>query len=283
MASVHTHSHFCDGHDDIEDYIRASIDAGLTAYGASGHSPIPFPSEWSMTLDKFELYTDEVRRLTSIYADQIPVLLGLELDYFPGAEEFYRERLFAKGLDYIVASVHFVGDPSTNFWTYDESAESFDKQIRENYRGDARPVVEDYYRRVVAMAGQVGQWGIPVIIGHLDRIVLWNRGDRYFPTDSLWYRSLVDDAIAAIAGSDCVVEINTSGWEKAIGDSNPSLAVLRRVAAAGIPVIVSADAHRAANVALHYRRALSVLEQAGFDRLVVPVVGSWERVPLPSL
>jgi histidinol-phosphatase (PHP family) len=283
LASVHTHSHYCDGHDDIEDYIRRSIDAGLVAYGASGHSPLPMANEWSMTLENFGLYAREVRHLESTYANQIPVLLGLELDYLPGAEKYYRQNLFARGLDYIVASVHYVGDPAANFWAYDESAEAFDRQVVQKYSGDARPVVEDYYRRVTKMAGDVRQWGVPVIVGHLDRIVLWNRGDRYFPTNNTWYDALVDDALAAIARSGCVLEINTSGWEKAIGDSNPNLSVLRRAAASGIPVIVSADAHRAANVALHYRRALSVLEQAGFKRLVVPRVGAWENVPLPSL
>jgi histidinol-phosphatase (PHP family) len=283
LASVHTHSHYCDGHDNIEDYLRASIDAGLVAYGASGHSPLPIANEWSMTLENFELYVREVRHLASAFASQIPVLLGLELDFLPGVEEFYRQYLFARGLDYIVASVHYVGDPTSNLWAYDESAEAFDRQIVQNYTGDARPVVEDYYRRVTQMAADIVTWGVPVVVGHLDRIVLWNRGDRYFPTNNAWYTALVDEALTAIARSGCVLEINTSGWEKAIGDSNPNLPILRRAAAAGIPVIISADAHRAANVALHYQRALAVLEQAGFKHLMVPGVGAWERVSLPSL
>jgi histidinol-phosphatase (PHP family) len=282
LASVHTHSHYCDGRDDPEDYVQAAIDAGLTAFGASGHSPIPLPSDWSMTLESFARYAPEMRRLASAYANQIPILLGLELDYLPGAEDFYARHLFSAGLDYIVASVHFVGDPETNLWTYDESADAFAAQIGRNYGGNAIPVVEDYYQRVARMASEVERWGVPAVIGHLDRIVLWNRGDQYFPTNNQWYWSLVEEALAAIARSRSILEINTSGWEKAIGDSNPNLAVLRRAAALKIPILVSSDAHEATHVARHYRRALGVLAEAGFTRLAVPGPGEWTSVPLPA-
>jgi histidinol-phosphatase (PHP family) len=282
MASVHTHSHYCDGYDEIEDYVKAATDAGLTAFGASGHSPLPFPTEWSMDLDKFARYTRDVRRLAAAYQDRLPVLLGLELDYLPGAEDFYQQNLFSAGLDYIVSSVHFVGDPTTNLWAYDESAQAFDEQIRRNYGGNAIPVVEEYYQRLTRMVADVDRWGVPVVVGHLDRIVLWNRDDRYFPTNNIWYQSLVGEALAAIARSKCILEINTSGWEKAIGAPNPNLAILRHAAKVGVPVIVSSDAHQSVHVARHFRRALAALAEAGFTRLVVPGVGAWSEVPLPA-
>jgi histidinol-phosphatase (PHP family) len=283
LASIHTHSHYCDGQDDIEDYARAALAAGLTVYGASGHCPLPFPTEWSMSLDNFARYTRDVRRVAAAYRERLPILLGLELDFLPGAEDFYQEQLFSAGLDYIVASVHFVGDPATNLWAYDESAQTFDDQICRNYAGNAIPTVEDYYRRMKQMVAEVGRWGVPVVIGHLDRVVLWNRDDRYFPTDNAWYQRLIDETVTEIARSNCIVEINTSGWEKAIGAPNPNAAVLRQLAGAGVPVIVSADAHYAAHVARHYRRALGVLAEAGFSRLSVPGLQGWTELPLPPV
>ncbi len=282
LASIHTHSHYCDGHGEIEEYIWAAIDANLSAFGASGHSPLPYPCEWAMTIANYHVYAREVRSLARKYADRIPVLLGLELDYHPGMGEFYRREIFSKGLDYVVASVHFVGTTVAQEWSYDESAQTFDAQIRRAYLGDARPVVEDYYRRLQKMVGEAGAWDLPVVVGHLDRIVLWNRGDRYFPTDNGWYQGLVDDSIGAIARSKCILEINTSGWDKACEMSNPNATILGRAAEAGLPVIVSADAHYPGNVAAHYRRALDVLKTTGFTELVLPSCGAWSPVPLPT-
>lgn len=281
LASVHTHSHYCDGQGDIEEYVTAAIDAGLTAFGASGHSPVPFGCQWAMNLADFATYVVEVRFLAQKYAEKIPILLGLELDYHPGLADFYHRELFSRGLDYVVASVHFVGDSKGRQWAYDESASAFDDQVREAYGGDARPAVEDYYRRLQQMVREASHWSLPVVIGHLDRIVLWNRGDRYFPTDNTWYEGLIADSIGAIADTDCVVEINTSGWEKPCVMSNPNLPILTRAARAGQSVIVSADAHQPDDVAIHFRRALGVLVDAGFTELVVPGRADWSTVPLP--
>jgi histidinol-phosphatase (PHP family) len=233
-----------------------------------------------MSLPSFQVYAREVRALGEKYRDRIPVFLGLELDYHPGLDNFYAAELLSRGLDYVVASVHYVDGAPGDAWNYDESAAAFDREVRQRYGGDARPAVEDYYRRMQQLVSDSEHWRVPVVVGHFDRIVLWNRGDRYFPTDNAWYERLVDDTIAAIAATSCVLEINTSGWDKPCEMSNPSPAILRRASKAGLPVIVSADAHRPANVAVHFDRALGILKESGFTRLVTPSSDGWHSVPL---
>jgi len=283
LASLHTHSRYCDGHGELAEYAREALAAGLLAYGASAHSPVPFPCECAIPIGNLPAYSAEVRRLKDEYAGRLPVYFGLELDFLPGLADFYARELFTWQLDYVVASVHYVDGEYPDAWCYDETDERFVREVTTRHGGDARPIVEDYFRRVGLMLRDAPSWGLPVIVGHLDRIVLWNVDDCYFPTEGAWYRDLVDDALAAIARSGCVLEINTSGWNKKIGAPNPNADVLRRAADRRIPVIVSADAHWPVNVAQHFPRGVAVLREAGYSTLTVPEPSGWRQIPLPAL
>jgi len=278
LSSMHTHSRYCDGRGEIAEYARAASAAGLAAYGASGHAPVPFECDYAIPLGALDAYCADVRAVARDVAGTLPVYLGLELDYLPGLQGFYRESLFARGLDYVVASVHYVDGAVDESWCYDESEDRFVAEISRRHHGDARPTIEDYYRRVVRMAGEAPDWGLPAIVGHLDRIGLWNAEDRYFPTDNAWYNDLVGSALDAIKANRLILEINTSGWYKPLGHANPDLPILRQAADRGIPVIVSADAHRPEHVARDFSRALAVLGAAGFADIVVPTDG-WRARP----
>lgn len=283
LASLHTHSRYDDGRGEIADYAEAARQAGLSAYGSSGHAPLPFPCDYAISLERLPAYIDDARRAREQFRGELPVLLGLELDYLSDRSDFYQKEIRKRDFDYFVASVHYVGEPDAELWTYDENAEAFDREVQARHGGNARPVVEDYYRRIVQMVEEVSTWEQPIIVGHLDRIALWNRGDRYFPTDCPWYERLVDEALDAIVARDLVLELNTSGWIKAARAPNPGLAILRRAAARGIRPIISADAHLPANVNLRYDDAVQLLAQAGFRELVVPDPSGWRLAPLPAV
>jgi histidinol-phosphatase (PHP family) len=276
LSSVHTHSRYCDGRGEIEDYVGAAIDRGLAAVGASSHSPMPFERDCAMPLDSLDAYRADVRRLQRTYVDRIPVLLGLEIDYVPELMAFYERHFRRAGFDYFVASVHFVGgEPGNGLWNYDESEELFASEVARRFRGEAWPVVEDYYRRVQRMVEDLHGWPVPIIVGHLDRIAIWNKADRYFATDSEDYLALVDEVLDTIAGAGFTVELNTSYWFKGPETPNPALALLPRCVRHGIPVIVSADAHDPSDIDLCYEAAAAALVEAGYDRVVVPGPEAW--------
>lgn len=282
LSSLHTHSHFCDGHGEIEEYARAAVAAGLGAFGASGHAPLPFECDYAMPLGSLDAYRADVRRVVAEFGDRIPVFLGIELDYLPGLGDFYRREFLERGFDYFVASVHYVAGTGIEPWAYDESEVAFAQQIVMSYGGDVRPVVQDYYRRIAEMVEEVAEWGVPCFVGHLDRITLWNRDERYFPTGDEWYGNLVDEALATIARHGLPVELNTSGWDKPVATPNPDRAILRRCAKLGIPAILSADAHRPAEVDRHFDEGLRLLQEAGITELVVPRRDGWRRVSIES-
>jgi len=53
ISNYHTHTKYCDGKGEIEQYVLAAINAGIKYLGFSSHSPLPLPSRWSMALKDF--------------------------------------------------------------------------------------------------------------------------------------------------------------------------------------------------------------------------------------
>ncbi|MDR5694733.1 MAG: histidinol-phosphatase [Armatimonadota bacterium] len=284
--SYHNHLHYCDGSGTAVEYAEAAIAAGLDSLGLSCHAPVPFPSEWNMSLESLPAYCAEVRAAQEMYRGRLQILLGVELDYLsldlvPQSTAF-QQHIFSHHLDYVIASVHFVGrDPSGAPWTIDWTEESFSHQLEAVYRGDIQALVEEYYRHVVAMAEVAPQWGLPVIVGHLDKIKMWNFQGRYFPEDAPWYKASVETALQAIREAGLVLEINTAGLRTEHGEPYPAPWILRRSFELGIPVTISSDAHTPDDVVAQFPEALALLRDVGYTSVAVLDGRHWNLKPLP--
>ncbi|HET7036955.1 MAG TPA: histidinol-phosphatase [Thermomicrobiaceae bacterium] len=261
-TSYHTHSRYCDGHGEIAEVIEEAIAAGLDTVGISSHAPLPFSTEWNMPLERLAGYVAEVRRLQERYAGRIQVLLGSEIDYIPGDEvaEFQRRQVHPLGFDYYVGSVHFLGDG----WpprAFDGTEAEFRAILHADYGDDIGAMVTDYYRR---LPGVLTISGVRVV-GHLDVIKRWNAGQQYFRGDEPWYRDAVEGALRAIAASGHIVELNTAGWRKGLGEPYPSPTILARCQALGIPITVDSDSHTPQEVAAGFQQAAELLADLGIE------------------
>ena len=94
------HTTYCDGNDPAEDMVRSAIEAGLKTVGISGHSFTPHDTSYCMSREGTLQYIDELRMLKEKYADEIDVLLGLELDYYADTD--------TSPYDYFIGSVHYL-------------------------------------------------------------------------------------------------------------------------------------------------------------------------------
>ncbi|MBV9278605.1 MAG: histidinol-phosphatase [Chloroflexi bacterium] len=259
-ASYHTHNTYCDGQSGIEEMVEAAIAANLTEIGISSHAPLPFETNWSMPPERLSDYVREVRALQEKYRDRIAVLLAAEIDILPDprVEEFQRREVLPLEVDYFIGSVHFLGAayPPQSFDGYEER---FRTILQDDYGNDVEALAVDYYRRVREGLG------LPKvrIVGHLDRVVRWNAGQKYFRDDEPWYVDAVEETLAAIAASGKIVELNTSGWRKGAEDPFPAPWILRRCACHGIPVTITSDAHSPDEVTWGFERARALLDEIG--------------------
>jgi histidinol-phosphatase (PHP family) len=82
LTNYPTHSHFCDGKEAPEEYVKEAIKKGMSILGFSGHATVPFNNKWTIPAEKLNEYFTEINRLKVKYQSQIEIYCGLEIDYF---------------------------------------------------------------------------------------------------------------------------------------------------------------------------------------------------------
>lgn len=240
LYNFHSHTQFCDGRADMEQFVIEAIREGFSDYGFSPHSPIPFYSPCNMSKSDVDLYVAEFDRLRSLYGDRINLYLSMEIDYLNGdwgPSNVYFENL---PLDYRIGSVHFIPsfDDREVYVDIDGHFDAFDAKMRQYFHDDIEAVVRSFYRQ----SNEMIEAGGFDIIGHFDKI---GHNAGHFRTgieEEPWYIALVEDIFDAIMDNHLIVEVNTkalSGHRRTFPNAR-FYELLRRYDA---PVLVNSDAH----------------------------------------
>jgi histidinol-phosphatase (PHP family) len=289
LSSLHTHTLFCDGRDDVETMCRAARAKGLRAIGFSAHGPVfrkaGIKSDWHLPDERLDEYVDEVRAARARWKGKLTVYLGLELDYIKGRRSALDPDIRALNLDYIIGSVHYVVPPNGAApFAVDGSPEELEQGVKEGFGGDGEALMRAYWD---AAAEMIALGGID-ILGHADLIRKNNRDGRWFDMESGAYRERAAEIAASAAGTGLVVEVNTGGINRGRAvDTYPSPPLLRLFRERGADALVTADAHRAEDLDGHYDIALQTLRGAGYTEHVFfegrkNGKALWRREKLPS-
>jgi histidinol-phosphatase (PHP family) len=305
LFNLHTHTRFSDGSSGPEVYIQEAIRQGISILGFSDHAPVPFDNTFALTEENLPVYCDTISILKKKYSspqppaagiglkpgDQPPasdntsgirafpeILLGLEIDFIPGITKPFSEYRKLPDLDYTIGSVHLVRAPDNDgLWFIDgPDIAIYDDGIQKMFNGNGRRAVTAYFRQVQEMISGHK----PDIIGHLDKVKMYNRG-RYFSESDVWYTGLVSETLDLISESGSVVEVNTRGLYKKRSDSLfPGPEILKKVLSRNIPVTISSDAHKPAEISFLFDEAKSVLRSLGFKSQWMLTEKGWTEVPL---
>lgn len=129
-ANYHTHTYLCSHAVGVpEEYVVSAIRKGLKILGFSDHSPMLFSKEhysnFRMSHTEAETYVNELLRLRKKYKDDIEILIGYEMEYYP--LEFQNTINFIKQYpcDYLILGQHYINNEYDGIWSYaggDESA-----------------------------------------------------------------------------------------------------------------------------------------------------------------
>src|SRR5262249_6848540 len=100
--------------ENVDRYLEAAAAAGIEELGVSEHvyrftQP---PSLWP-----HPLWTENARAVLDAYCEFVrstPLRLGVECDFVPGAEDRTASLLEARDFDYVVGSVHFIGEEAVD-------------------------------------------------------------------------------------------------------------------------------------------------------------------------
>jgi histidinol-phosphatase (PHP family) len=196
---------------------------------------------------------DDLDEYCGFIRDETDLRLGIEADFIPGREDRMAELLAARDFDYVVGSIHFVGDGALDYDRYDiwTTASSPDRVWR------------TYFEWLGAAAAS----GMFDILAHPDLVKYWGPARRPWPDRDL--RHYYEIALEGIAESGIAVEVSTAGLRKPVAELYPSRGFLEMVIDAGNPIALSSDAHEPGDVGRDYEEALAVLEDLGIGELAV--------------
>jgi histidinol-phosphatase (PHP family) len=270
LACIHTHTVFCDGKDDIETFCRAAYEKGLVSLGFSAHAPIfaktGLRTGWHLSDERLDEYMEAVCLAKKRWEGKLPVYLGLEVDFIPGmmgpADKDYREM----GLDYIIASVHYVLPKKGDLFTVDASQEIVERGIKEGFGGDPMGMLESYLNSEEAM---IRAGGFDVL-GHPDLVKMHNKDNKFFNPQSNSYLKKTAALAALLAETGVPSELNTGGLNRGkINECYPSADFLKHFRKQNVPIVINADAHRAADLDGHYEEARKTMLEAGYTETVL--------------
>ena len=198
--------------------------------------------------------TDDLDAYASFVREETDLRLGLEVDFLPGREDRLAGLLERYDWDYVVGSVHFVG----------EHAVDVDDVAFDVWRHAA--TAEQVWRRYFETLAEAARSGLFDILAHPDLVKVWGPGR---PRPERDPRFFYEPAVEAMAETGVAVEVSTAGLRKPVGEIYPSRALLEMVADAGCPIALSSDAHRPEQLGHEYEQAVELLAGVGIREICV--------------
>ncbi len=251
-CDTHTHTARCGhavGRD--EEIVEAAVARGLSAIAITDHAPFYWlPPErhdpsLAMAADELPGYVESVLDLQARYRGRIEVLLGIEADYVAGREDELARLLSAYPFDVVLGSVHLIDG-----WLVD--APSSLARLSQG-QGEVDRVWASYAELLIAATRS----GLFDVLAHLDL------PKKFGHRSSRPFAGRQADVVAAVAASTCAVEISSAGRRKPVGEDYPAAELLRELAAAGVPFVLSSDAHAPAEVGYAFGELVAAGRSAG--------------------
>ena len=226
----------------VQRYLDVAGEAGIEELGVSEHvyrfsqalDVWTHPFWVKQATDDLDAYCEFVRTT--------PLKLGIEADYVPGAEERIATLLEDREFDYVIGSVHFIGEGAVDHEGYDA------------WEGASSP--EEVWRRYFDTLARAARSGLFDILAHPDLVKVWGRGRPHPEGDP---RAYYEPLVEAVSESGIAVEVSTAGLRKPVGEIYPAPALAEMCAEAGAAFALSSDAHSPEHVGYAYEQAEALL------------------------
>ena len=241
----HMHTRLTDGTGEPRDYARAALARGLDEIGCSDHAPFAErETDWTMKTSDLATYVGWVREAQREFP-QLPIKLGLEVDYVTGCEAWVRELAAMYPWDFFLGSVHYLGD-----WPVDRSADDWQGQD-----------IEARWREYFQLWTQAAQSRLFDSLAHPDL------PKKFRLCPSIDFTPVFREALRAVAASGTAIEISTGGLRKPCREIYPSESFLRIARELNVPITLGSDAHIPEDVGIDFDKAIALARSCGYDSI----------------
>ena len=178
----------------------------------------------------------------------IDLKLGIEMDWMPENSDDMKIFLKEYPFDYSIGSIHWLGGFGFDL-----------EEMKEQWK---QGKVEDIYQTYFSLLEQMIEQAPCTIIGHADVIKVFGFKSS---VAEYWYKKLTPK----IKDSKMRVEVSTAGWRKPVREIYPNPNWIRRLVQAGVPLVLSSDAHKPEDVGAWYPEALDLLTASNCINLAI--------------
>ncbi len=179
----------------------------------------------------------------------LPVVLGLEVDYYRGRMDEVAGLLAGYPFDVLLGSVHWVGA-----WRFDDLG---DQPSMAEWSARSVDGAWDAYTEAVE---ELAATRTCDVLAHLDLVKV---AGAVPSSPAEWWDRLAE----ATAANGLATELSSAGWRKPVGEHYPANPLLTRLAARGVPFTTASDAHGLDQVADRADDLRVVLAAAGVTHL----------------
>lgn len=258
LIDYHMHTRLTDGTQEPVDYARIAVERGLDEIGCSDHAPLADrETDWTMKKADLDTYVGWVMAAQAKFP-QLPIKLGLEVDFIPGCEDWVRELAAMHPWDFFLGSVHFIGD-----WPVDMSAEKWKGRD-----------VEATWREYFELWKQAARSRLFDSLAHPD---LPKKFGFRPQTD---FTPVFEDALRAVAESGVAIEVSTAGLRKPCREMYPAEPFLRIARRLDIPITLGSDAHIPQDVGADFGKAAFFARACGYEKICRFIQRKRDLVPL---
>lgn len=242
----HMHTLLSDGKNSHEEMVEAAIEKGFSEIGFTDHFCIKQPCAWAMGADGLESMMKKLTALREKYRDQIRILPGVEVDYFPDKEEEIARELEKYPFDFVLGSVHFLDD-----WNYDSD--------RTRYGEFSNDYLYRWYFAEIKRAASSGLFDTMAHPDLIKKFQIWPESAQ---------NGLFQETAKIFAKSGVAFEVNTSGIDRPCGEFFPGKDFLDELYKANVPVTLGSDSHKAEQIGRYFDEARNMLKELGYRNLV---------------
>ena len=246
-ADYHMHTPLCrHATGEPTELAAQAIAHGLQEIGFSEHMPMPRDDfdDWHMFFSDLDDYIARVEKARRDHPE-LAILIGLEMDYIPGLEDWIQQICQIHPWDYLIGSVHYV----SGGWDLDNPT-----RLDEWKRRDIWDVWTDYFSRLT----QCVESGFFQIIGHTDLCKKFNFRPKQDPAP------LYRQVLKAASKRQMPMELNTAGLRKACREIYPSRAIVEAAFELGVPITFGSDAHAKQEVGAAFEEAVALARSVGY-------------------
>ncbi len=181
----------------------------------------------------------------------LPVVLGLEVDYYPGRMSAVSDLLAGYPFDVLLGSVHWIGA-----WGFDELGS---RKVMAEWSARNVDEVWDAYTRSLEELAATRSCDV---MAHPDLVKI---AGRYPKVPEEFYDRMAEAARA----SGMAAEVSSAGWRKPVGEQYPARPLLERFIEHNVPLTTASDAHTLGDVAHRCKELSALISEAGVTELTV--------------